>query len=33
MGHFGVNKTLDILKEHFYWSHLQKYVSIFCKKI
>jgi len=26
IGHFVVNKTLDVLKEHFYWSNLQKQV-------
>jgi len=24
MGYLGVNKTLNFLKEHFYWLHLQK---------
>jgi len=23
MGHFGVQKTLDILHEHFYWPHMK----------
>jgi len=30
MGHFGVNKTLEILKKHLYWPHLRKHVSKFC---
>ncbi|XP_058003746.1 uncharacterized protein LOC131180143 [Hevea brasiliensis] len=24
MGHFGVAKTLDILKEHFFWPHMRR---------
>lgn len=38
MGHFGVDKTLAILKEHFFWPHLKKTVEAFwercitCKK-
>jgi len=32
MGHFGVTKTLDILKELFYWPHLQRNVSKFCEQ-
>ena len=32
MGHFGVNKTLEILEELSYWLHLQKQVSKFCEK-
>ena len=23
MGHFGVNKTLGVLQEHFYWPHMK----------
>jgi len=31
MGHFGPNKTLDVLKEHFYWPHMRKHVDKHCK--
>jgi len=27
MGHFGPNKTLEVLKEHFYWPHMRKHVD------
>jgi len=32
MGHFGVAKTLDTLHEHFFWSHLRKFVNSFYDK-
>ena len=32
MGHFGVDKTLDILHEHFFWPHMRKYVHSFYDK-
>jgi len=32
IGHFDVNKTLKILKEHFYWPHLKKHVLNLCEK-
>ena len=31
MGHFGPNKTLEVLKEHFYWPHMRKHVDKHCK--
>ena len=31
MGHFGVQKTLDTLKEHFYWPNMKKDVQKFCE--
>jgi hypothetical protein len=31
MGHFGVAKTLDILKEHFYWPHMKRDVIKVCE--
>ena len=30
MGHFGVAKTLGVLKEHFYWPHMKRDVEIIC---
>lgn len=32
MGHFGINKTLSVLMEHFFWPHMRKYVEPFCAK-
>jgi len=32
MGHFGVQKTLDMLQEHFYWSHMKHDVHKFCEQ-
>ena len=32
MGHFGVQKTLDILHEHFYWPHMKHDVHKWCEK-
>ncbi|KAF7831615.1 Transposon Ty3-G Gag-Pol polyprotein [Senna tora] len=32
MGHFGVQNTLDILNEHFYWSNMRKDVEKICAK-
>ena len=30
-GHFGVAKTLAALREHFFWPHMAKHVTRFCK--
>ena len=30
MGHFGVAKTLRVLQEHFYWSHMKRDVERIC---
>jgi len=32
MGHFGVQKTLDMLHEHFYWPHIKHDVHKFCEQ-
>jgi len=32
MGHFGVQKTLDILHDHFFWPHMKHDVHSFCNK-
>ncbi|KAF7832974.1 Transposon Ty3-I Gag-Pol polyprotein [Senna tora] len=32
MGHFGVLKTLDMLKEHFFWPHMKLDVEKLCSK-
>ncbi|KAF7835592.1 putative gag-pol polyprotein [Senna tora] len=32
MGHFGVLKTLDMLKEHFFWPHIKRDVEKLCSK-
>lgn len=32
MGHFWIFKTLDLLREHFYWPHMKVVVQIFCDK-
>ena len=32
MGHFGVQKTLDMLQEHFYWLHMKHDVHKFCEQ-
>ena len=32
MGHFGVQKTYDILCEHFYWPNMRKDVEKICSK-
>ncbi|XP_072081053.1 uncharacterized protein [Arachis hypogaea] len=32
MGHFGVQKTLDVLSEHFYWPRMRRDVEKFCAK-
>ncbi|KAF7834895.1 putative gag-pol polyprotein [Senna tora] len=32
MGHFGVDKTLALLHEHFYWPKMRKYVVSVCAK-
>jgi len=31
-GHFGVEKMLDTLREHFFWPHMRKSVHSFCDK-
>ena len=28
MGHFGVTKTLDMLREHFFWPHMKRDVEM-----
>jgi len=33
MGHFGINKTLVLLKEKFYWPHMKKYVHKHCTSV
>ena len=33
MGHFGIVKTLDALKEHFFWAHMKHDVERICKCI
>lgn len=32
MGHFGVQKTFDILHEHFYWPHTKHDVHKWCER-
>ncbi|PKI65300.1 hypothetical protein CRG98_014338 [Punica granatum] len=32
MGHFGVIKTLDILREHFFWPHMKRDMERICSK-
>jgi hypothetical protein len=32
MGHFGVTKTLDMLREHFFWPHMKRDVERICSK-
>ncbi|KAF7826468.1 putative gag-pol polyprotein [Senna tora] len=32
MGHFDVLKTLDMLKEHFFWPHMKRDVEKLCSK-
>ncbi|XP_071928102.1 uncharacterized protein [Coffea arabica] len=32
MGHFGIDKTLDILHEHFYWPKMKRDVANICDK-
>lgn len=32
MGHFGITKTLDVLKEHFFWPHMKCDVERICEK-
>ncbi|KAH9686181.1 Endonuclease [Citrus sinensis] len=32
MGHFGIAKTLDVLKEHFFWPHMKRDVERICEK-
>ncbi|KAG7572507.1 Integrase catalytic core [Arabidopsis suecica] len=33
MGHFGVDKTLAVVMEHFFWPHLKKDVERFCAHV
>ena len=30
MGHFRTNKTLEVLKEHFYWPQMRKHIDRHC---
>ena len=32
MGHFGIQKTLDMLQENFYWPHMKHDVHKFCER-
>ena len=32
IGHFGASKTLEVLKEYFYWPHMRQTVSTICEK-
>ncbi|PIK33239.1 hypothetical protein BSL78_29945 [Apostichopus japonicus] len=32
MGHFGVDKTLAVVKEHFYWPHIKRTVEAHCAR-
>ncbi|XP_074570603.1 uncharacterized protein LOC141827283 [Curcuma longa] len=32
MGHFGVQKTLEMLHEHFHWPHMKHDVQKFCER-
>ena len=32
MGHFGIQKTLDMLHEHFYWPHMKRDVHRLCER-
>ena len=32
MGHFGVDKTLAILQEHFFWPHMKRDVERICER-
>ncbi|KAH9792628.1 Endonuclease [Citrus sinensis] len=32
MEHFGIAKTLDVLKEHFFWPHMKRDVERICEK-
>ena len=32
MRHFGIAKTLDVLKEHFFWPHMKHDVERICEK-
>ena len=32
MGHFGIAKTLDVLKEHSFWLHMKRDVERICEK-
>ncbi|CAA3012537.1 integrase [Olea europaea subsp. europaea] len=32
MGHFGIQKALDVLKEHFYWPKMKSDVERICSR-
>ena len=32
MGHFGIVKTLNVLREHFYWPYMKRDVQIICDR-
>ena len=32
MGHFSIVKTLEVLKEHFFWPHMKRGVERICEK-
>ena len=32
MGHFGITKTLGMLKEHFFWPHMKRDVEKICSR-
>ena len=32
MGHFGIDKTLSVLQEHFYWPSMKRDVNRICDK-
>lgn len=32
MSHFGQDKILSVIMDHFYWPHLKRDVEIFCAK-
>ena len=32
MGHFGVHRTLEVLKEHFYWPNMRRDVERLCSR-
>ena len=32
MRHFGIAKTLNVLKEHFFWPHMKRDVDRICEK-
>ena len=32
MGHFGIAKTLNVLKEYFFWPHMKRDVGKICER-